>query len=482
MAGVRGLRRWRAALVGIAVLTVVLVTPSTGEARRLAPQLQATTDVSSLEHGDPIHVVGQGFAPRDYFALAQCAPSPQAVFEDCEYPVEYVHTDAQGRFEADLVADVMQDLQDRTRDCRTSFCAIRAIRFAGPVLAKLPVTFDPAGPDPFQPTVDVTPTTDLRQDDTVHVTGAALPPGETSAQVFVRQCRTPVTRWPDDCDTEDREVTVSAASPLDVVVAVDARVITNEDDHDCRTGGCVLWVGGRVGASDAVLVPLTFDPTSPIGPAPSVTAAPTTDLRDGELVHVDEVGIEADVIGVHQCTATPSGPRHVCDGSVLDANLPSDINVRTVIRSRWGGPVDCRVRACVLNVEPVHGVPYVLPLTFDEDAPVLPRRLRILTDGALTSGQRVDVRGGRFPTDGRRLVRFVQCIGPARLEGLGHRCDPALGSWREPTTASFQVRVVVQRRMLVPGVGAVDCRVRQCRVMMVEPNRRDVWASGRLRL
>ena len=67
---------------------------------------------------------------------------------------------------------------------------------------------------------------------------------------------------------------------------------------------------GVNGPADLATVPITFDGSIPLPPPPSLVVTPSTDLLDGQTVHVTGSGFDPDQqIGLAECSTGRSSAR-----------------------------------------------------------------------------------------------------------------------------------------------------------------------------
>lgn len=242
---------------------------------------------------------------------------------------------------------------------------------AGLALAPAPALAAAGAP---APTVTATPSTGLVDGQVIAAHGEGFDELR-DGYVLIRQCAAGHTRR--GCHVSD-----VAADPMqgprgtvDQDIRVQA-VFRGEDgvDVDCRVapGTCVLHAFTE--ANTAVIdAPLSFDPSAPLEPPPTVTVTPDTDLVDGQVVHVQVDGfLPSDWVRVALCDG-PSPFDRCFEGTVLAGDLVSDstghvetdVRLRAIVHpgvryakagSEAGPPFDCRHVACFLVVtEEVRG-------------------------------------------------------------------------------------------------------------------------------
>ena len=159
-------------------------------------------------------------------------------------------------------------------DCATASAPCFArMSSEGPNVVDVPLSFDPAAPLPPRPSINVTPTDHLADDQTVTISGAGF---TTSNLVAIAVCVAGV-RGEGDCDTQTLRTCVQRLwGPLRIEVEHPWG-----DRHAGRTRGRLSARSGELCApvatygdlSQTAVVPLTFLPT---GPDPTVTIEDVT--------------------------------------------------------------------------------------------------------------------------------------------------------------------------------------------------------------
>ncbi len=132
---------------------------------------------------------------------------------------------------------------------------------------------------------------------------------------------------------------------------------------DCRPAGrCVLAANlGFDGGASAVVAPISFDPTAPLLPPPTITVTPATDLVDRQVVRVEGQGFTRGKsfstapsdggrsVSIFQCGHREYGkpgdcrlhPTRTVDVEP-DGTFSTELPVSTVFNSWYGGTFDCR--------------------------------------------------------------------------------------------------------------------------------------------
>ena len=499
-------------------LAVLLLITTLGPAARPASAgiHDATLAVwprTGLVHDQEVRIVIDGWEPRGFPDVVQCVAGLARVDPfgsgECEY-LDIPRVGPEGRVRIRAKVDVILDAAAGAIDCRVEACEVVLADLSRPV-ARIPLSFDPAGPDPVHHPLSVTPADDLVDQQQVTVTGRGfeVSPSERAAasegdhgpprQAHVLQCVLPFDAL-DDCGDEGRTVQLTPRGRLSTTYRVDTRLsLDGGGAHDCRTGGCILAAFSRAGdwdPSEIARVPLTFDPDAPAPDGPEVRLEPGEDLRDGDLVDVVGTGFAPNrTFTVLQCRADTSDPydcQGQSDGKDLDPDGQVDaqgrLQLRIAIHARieplYRPAFDCRVVACaVIVTTSYHGIDGAprAPMALDPEAPLLDGRVEIVTSPPLSDGQRIRVRmRDLYPTTG---VGLRQCVGRTAsivdLSNCSGRATTVRTPDRTPKT-DFGGTVDIRRRIRTRDLGEVDCRVRRCHLVALAFDTYEDYPSERL--
>ena len=315
----------------------------------------------------------------------------------------------------------------------------------------------PGGSD--QPTLTVTPSTDLVDHQVVTVEGEGFDP---AGSVSLWQC---ATNDRSSCHTTDfSEIDDDGSFTRTVGVVADR----------CRSAdaACSLSVDAW-GEADQEYhpldgrLPLSFDPDAPLVVPSAVTASPLTGLADGDAILVSADGrrpgdgFDAVVCPspepiTEECLAViQGGISHQVDD---DGRLRAPYRATPVLES-GNGPIDCRVEQCYLHVDP-NEEPTTFALAFDPDAPVAPPPTAY---ARLVEGDTLEVNGEGFvPTEEVYATTCIkrdgpkQCLFPTTVHATAGEDGSVSISYEPESFDGF--------------TGVEDCRGAECFVL--------VWGSA----
>lgn len=433
-----------------ALLLVAVVSPLEQPSAWAAATLTVDPSVGLID-GQEVTVTGSGVTEISIVAVCRVGLD-DATAQTCAFAQEFavVSPDTGGLFTTTLRVPALVDDGTTITDCRSAACEAVLLEFSsdlgsGVVRARQAVTFDPGGPLVAAPIVSVTPSGGLIDGQMVHVNGTGFDP---DGWVSVSQCAT------DGADSGCRYLDDLEPAPsgvLDVDVRLRATIAfgdTPGDRIDCRsaTTTCEVRISGG-SWRDPAPVPVSFDPSAPLLPPPTLAVDPSTDLVDGQTVQFTGSGFQVDeVVSVFQCGPTTVDGGTECRsslGSTLlvdgSGSVAGPVRLRTMLGSWSDDPaeaVDCRLVTCTLTVGS-DGEWWTLPLSFDPGAPLLPPpSVSVDPTTDLVDGQVVDVTLTNFDPDGWGLIELCR-VG-------SDSCDPATSTYVEielvdPTVAQLQV-------------------------------------------
>lgn len=300
----------------------------------------------ALIDGQQVRVTGVGWTSESV-AVQLCEHRSRV----CDRYPRDAAVSPDGSFSVDVTVRARPRMTDGTiGDCRFAACEVRV--GDDERRAILPVSFDPLAPL-LAEQLSITPTGTLVNGQVVTVTGNGFLPGE---QLLVRQrCY-----YAPDCGAR---VVPDADGRFSLTTRVQDVVDVYHGTSDCRgVGRCAIRVVEPNTWIEVANAPLTFAPEG----HEQVTVQPSTGLEDGDVVHVDAVGLNrGHGVEVNQCVALPGNPFPFpytdwrCPGPGLE--LPVDdageIHTSLQVRSRWAStsdehpqPFDCRIDRCRLVV------------------------------------------------------------------------------------------------------------------------------------
>ena len=329
------------------------------------------------------------------------------------------------------------------------------------------------------PTVTATPADGLTDGQTIRITSTGL------ADAFALQCSS-APRSLADCDL------MTGATPLEPAAGGTASgerrlfaVIHTEGRGtvDCRIAGSCVVAATVFSGSDplegSVTTPVAFDAAAPLLPAPTITATPSTDLVDGQVVRVEgrDLGHRgAAGVQVLQCGPQPSfaSCRSLMDPNSEppepgpDGSLTLDVRVWQVITTDQGD-IDCRAPSggprCVLvattrpgeSLDPLWAAH--APIAFDEEANPGPApTVEVAPSADLGDVTELTVRGRDFTPGAAVRVSVCDAADP-------DRCDGETQEWPTPDAAgAFELRMNAFATFGTGGPedASVDCRATGC--------------------
>jgi hypothetical protein len=359
-----------------------------------APVVTVTPD-SDLLDKQLVHVNVTGFIKNEWVTVTEC---PADSTNNC-YPVGPSvgfsgQANANGVVDADLaVRRILSDNGERL-DCADGpgTCTIVA-RSQGlqPGIAQL--AFDASVQPPPPPTLTVTPDSGLADRQIVRITGSGFTP---LTQVAVQEClaggdagsgcSNSASRYVDVDDTGALTTSLMVRRIVNtyVPVPVDGSPPPGPVQVDCATADnpCVIQVTNYADPTESTSAAITFDPNAPAPPAQTMSATPTTDLRDG-----DSIAVTADnyppgaSLYVVECLAN-AVDANGCDTGHLGGAMADDDGhataTFTAMRQLHAGgstnPVDCASApgACKLVVAFLGDTIEAsnTPLSFDPNGPI----------------------------------------------------------------------------------------------------------------
>ncbi len=197
---------------------------------------------------------------------------------------------------------------------------------------------------------------------------------------------------------------------------------------------------------------------TPAGPAPAISADPSTNLLNGQQITVTGTHFDSSDLGLVECTSGATSSQD-CDFSTLTIVSPSKngsfSTPFTAIRIIMPGtsPVDCAgAGACVLGAILESGtVLATTPISF-QDVTIVPPTLTATPSTNLLDGQSITVSGANYNPD--EPVAIVECQAGATSVG---GCDPTtLQAVTADQTGSISGPYEVTR-VINPSGTPIDC-------------------------
>jgi hypothetical protein len=468
-----------------------------------ATSISVTPDTGLLD-GQTVTISGDGWAPRQYLFVAECAEGVP-LNRGCEFLGD-ARAGVNGHFTAHFPLDVVVDTADRSVDCRVDTCLVAVGGFSAASVRTAAVAFDPAGPDPTRYTVDADPDTGLLDGDEVTITGEGFPSDPDFGLAQVSMCQAPVDAR-SDCDRgETTYIEVDGGGHAEGTVRVRAVLHLPSGDVDCRVASCALVVEpepfflptGDSELSEAGIAPIAFDPAGPLQPPPVLTADPSTGLADGDEIVIEGSHFDADSgVRLGQCPAGATRWQQCVGGVIMfgptgpSGEFRFRFPVQAQFRDGFNRPVDCRTTSCsVIAGHGDLGRHAEAVIEFDADAPLLQPTIEVSPSTGLADGDVVHVIGHDFPSV--TPVEILQCPSDAADQfacDLNHSIltgfedAPGLEVLElssEPPTEATQIDADYEvRARFVGPEGPVDCRRRQCEIWAL-PFGRDDPARARI--
>ncbi|MGZ4799997.1 MAG: neocarzinostatin apoprotein domain-containing protein [Acidimicrobiia bacterium] len=201
----------------------------------------------------------------------------------------------------------------------------------------------------------------------------------------------------------------------------------------------------------------------------TVTVTPTTDLVDGQTIHIVVSGLTPGGRAYSSvCAGTAGSAGGRCDqnisgiGNADDQGTAAfDLTLDAEFLSLDGVTIDCRVApGCSLVTQrtTAEGAPVQTPLGFRADGPLLPPPTITVTPSSdLVDGIGAHVTGSGFV--GGSPVLLVQCQSP--FAGSTD-CGGALANVTAGADGSITAEVALETVLFTNAGGEVDCRVAAC--------------------
>jgi hypothetical protein len=309
-------------------------------------------------------------------------------------------------------------------------------------------------------TMTITPSTGLVDGQVVSVVVTGLTPNTLGGMA---QCAGGYGY--EGCDSSALQLEdVDGSGGFTADYSVQAILHTPAGTFDCReaVSACVLAANTTYATEGAAITPISFDPSGPLLPPPTIAVTPSTDLVDRQAVTLTGEHFRPNrAVAVRQCVGGASEPLQ-CRQSYSqpaitvgpDGTLSTTFGVRAILHADDGSTIDCRsaAGACELQAGPYDpAAPQATAaLTFDPDAPLAPAPTLTATPSTgLVDGQAVTASGAGFMPS--TLVGVSECA-----------TTPSLATCRSgrvamaDTTGAFSVAVDLRTRFWAGEI--LDCR------------------------
>jgi hypothetical protein len=321
----------------------------------------------------------------------------------------------------------------------------------------------PSGDAPtvqVSPVLTVTPSTDLVNLQSVTVAGTGWSPG---VGIGWAECKNNGSGTADDCDLNHIGFATTDGSGAFSTTFVVHRILhTANGDVDCATAPETCSIGaGKVSDpnSEHAGSPISFDPSVPLPPPPTLLAGPLDHLVEGDSVAMFGGGFvpNAPVVIVECSQPTVQTCQTIGNvGTDGGGNFITLVQVHRVLATPPFGATDCAAAPGTCQLRAVSLTDYDFEahvlLDFDPSGPLPPGDVTVTPDTDLLNFQKVTVAGTQFPA--LAGVQIVECkTGATSYEDCSS--GPA-GFAPTDGTGAFSVQVSVRRILHLEG-GDFDC-------------------------
>ena len=422
------------------------------------------TPSTLLVAGDVVTVAGSGFPANSLIGIIECKVPSSSVADCNQSTLRYANSDAGGNFSTSFIPRRILIVAGSPIDCSgLGACQIGAGDvYDQTITDNFPIRFDPSIPPPPPPTLSVTPSTNLLDRQTVTVTGSGYP-ADTS--VVLLECLDPPTADPFNCGYSSvHNVLSDGSGAISTTITVRRIVRTQGTSTDCATAGACVLLSGVNEVGDGATAPIQFDGSVPPPPPPTISVTPSTNLLDGDTVHVTGTDFDPNFpVSVAQCPAGV-GQSPGCGygpGSFVVTDDAGAFSLDLVVdRILYGTatPIDCAVPgACVVSAIDLYdgSLTTSVAIQFDPNAPLPPPpSVRIDPATGVDDGQFIRVFGSGFPR--HTNVGVIQCR--VNAGGAGG-CDMSTLTYAFPDDSGDFTATLRAKRFITTDTGVVDCAV-----------------------
>ena len=313
--------------------------------------------------------------------------------------------------------------------------------------------------------VTVTPDTDLVNGQTVTVAGTGYSPNR---QIVIVQCLELATSAA-DCDTERyKYVPTDGTGAFSTTWEVRRIAHTANGIVDCgdAPGTCRVIAANPSDTSESTFVAISFDPSVPLPPPPTILVGPLTGLVEGQDLALFGSGFPPDsAVRFYQC------PTGAVAGCVELGWAPTDAaggvasvvpDVRRVLYPGIGS-LDCASAdgACELRVQSATDRDALasVPLGFDPAGPITLPSLVVTPSTALPFRSTVQAVGSGFPGSGPPSFPYVQLLQCRAGTTSYEECHAGGGGElaRLDESGGFEMPVVARRFLRLFDGTQFDC-------------------------
>ncbi len=411
------MKRLFASVMGLALAAGSLGLLGAPTASASSTPTLTITPNTGLTSNEAVTIAGSGFAPGASLAAVECIGTATTTTGCNLNAIAPIGVSSSGTFSMSFY---VQTGPIGSGTCGTSatdtHCLIAVGTLAGTLVASGPITFAVPSSTPAGPSITVSPSTGLKNGDTVTITGSGFTPGDS---LYALECLATATSAA-GCNAAG--ATPITANSDGTLPSTTYKVTTGTiGTGTCGTSasdlsGCVISVSNAT-AGDAAHAAITFAALT----GPTITVSPSTGLKNGETVTITGSGFTpGDSLYALEClaTATSAAGCNAAGATPITANsdgtLPSTtFKVSTgTIGSGACGTTAANVRDCVITVATVTGTDVAqetIELNFEKVKFV--RALYARPTLNLRNGQVVTVFGhGFIPRD---RVYIVECLAGA---------------------------------------------------------------------
>ncbi len=295
------MKRLFASVMGLALAAGSLGLLGAPTASASSTPTLTITPNTGLTSNEAVTIAGSGFAPGASLAAVECIGTATTTTGCNLNAIAPIGVSSSGTFSMSFY---VQTGPIGSGTCGTSatdtHCLIAVGTLAGTLVASGPITFAVPSSTPAGPSITVSPSTGLKNGDTVTITGSGFTPGDS---LYALECLATATSAA-GCNAAG--ATPITANSDGTLPSTTFKVTTGTiGTGTCGTSasdlsGCVISVSNAT-AGDAAHAAITFAAIA----GPSITVSPSTGLKNGDTVTITGSGFTAgDSLYAVQCLAT----------------------------------------------------------------------------------------------------------------------------------------------------------------------------------